>query len=160
MKQSPLQRKTPLKASKGLTRSVLVRRSPLRAGLTVRKPARRTGPSRSVVELVFDRDGGRCVRCGRFVRFEMRGVDWSCQHRDARGMGGTRRPEANAPSNLIVLCGSATTGCHFWAESNRSAAYAGGWLLHDNQVPSAVPVESWWGWVYLDDAGRWTEVPS
>lgn len=167
MKNTPLQRKTPLKASKGLaSRSVLVRHSPLRSSAKLsttapKKRARSTGPSREVVDLVLVRDAGRCVRCNRFVGPE-RGVDFSLHHRLPRRSGGSKRAELNLPANLVTLCGSATTpgGCHTAVEADRTAAYAGGWLLHADQVPSSVPVESWWGWVLLDDEGRWTEVPS
>lgn len=55
-------------------------------------------------------------------------------------MGGSKRAELNTPANLIVICGSGTTGCHGRIESNRTEAYADGLLLHDGQDPAAVPV--------------------
>ncbi len=55
-------------------------------------------------------------------------------------MGGSRRPELNEAPNLIVICGSGTSGCHGRIESNRTAAYADGLLLHDGQDPASVPV--------------------
>ena len=50
----------------------------------------------------------RCARCGKDVTY----IQSSIQHRKARGMGGTNDPSINSPANLIVLCGSGTTGCH------------------------------------------------
>jgi 5-methylcytosine-specific restriction protein A len=151
MKRTELKRKTPMKTTSSLTRSVLVRHAPVRV-----KKSRSTGPARAVVGLVLARDGGRCLRCNRFVGPE-RGVDFSLHHRLPRRSGGSRRPELNMPANLVTLCGSATTlgGCHAAVESGRTAALAGGWLLHADQVPSSVPLHAWWGPVLLDDRGRW-----
>lgn len=163
LKRSELVRRTPLRAKAGLKSNKSGLKS--NGGGLKRSVAQRrgwdTGPSKRVVALVFDRDGGRCVRCGSFVHGE-RGLSYSLHHRLPRRSGGSKRPELNLAANLVTLCGSATTpgGCHTAVESARAAALAGGWLLHANQEPAAVPVESWWGWVFLDDAGRWTEVPS
>lgn len=54
--------------------------------------------------------------------------------------GWLKAPELNTPANLVVICGSGTTGCHGRVESQRSEAYADGLLLHDGQDPAAVPV--------------------
>lgn len=162
MKRSgEIQRKTPLKASKGLSsRSVLVRSAPLRAKLSTKKAAKRsTGPKRSVVDLVLARDGYGCVRCRKHAYGE-RGLDWSVHHRDGRRMGGTRRASVNAPSNLVILCGSGTTGCHGWVGQNVTEAYRVGLLVLSGLDPATVVLTTWWGHVLLDDEGRWTEVPS
>ncbi len=58
-------------------------------------------------------------------------------------MGGSQLPDTNLPQNLLVLCLS----CHELVESQRSAAYAGGWLVRQNADPAAVPV--------LIGASRW-----
>ena len=55
-------------------------------------------------------------------------------------MGGSRRAELNTPANIVLICGSGTTGCHGEIESQREAAYADGLLLHDGQDPAVVPV--------------------
>lgn len=68
--------------------------------------------------MVIERAEYQCDRCGH----NLIGRPYSCQHRRARGAGG--RKGAHTPGNLIVLCGSATTGCHDWAEhQNRAEAY-------------------------------------
>jgi hypothetical protein len=70
------------------------------------------------------RDGGNCARCG----ITLSGF-YSLHHRKPRGMGGTKDPRSDDPRNLIHLCGSGTTGCHGYVESNRALAYTTGWLL-------------------------------
>ncbi len=121
-----------------------------------RKRSASTGPDKATVNAVRKRDGYQCVRCGGACHGR-RGVDWSIQHRRARGSGGTRRPDANEPQTLILLCGSATTGCHGYVESHRDEALANGWAVRLNDDPLTKPVQHWvHGWVYLTADGRWT----
>lgn len=75
--------------------------------------------------VVLARDGHRCARCD----VSCLNVPASVHHRKARGMGGTRDPRSSDPRNLILLCGTGTTGCHDWVESHRDAARDAGWLL-------------------------------
>lgn len=44
-------------------------------------------------------------------------------------MGGSRDPRINDPRNLVLVCGSGTTGCHHEIESDRELALGTGWLL-------------------------------
>ena len=76
--------------------------------------------------------------CGARVDFVdgVRGWDWSLQHRRPRGMGGTRLAEINSPANLLLLCGSATTGCHGYVERERAAALHAGWLVPSSSDPT------------------------
>ena len=76
-------------------------------------------------ELVAIRDGHRCARCNVSILNQPSSV----HHRKPRGMGGTKDPRANDPRNLIRLCGTGTTGCHGWVESNRHEARSTGWLI-------------------------------
>lgn len=57
-------------------------------------------------------------------------------------MGGTTDPAANCPSNLLLLCGSATTpgGCHTWAETRCEEARIAGLWMPSWQNPADVPV--------------------
>lgn len=121
-----LERKTPL------------RRTPMkRSASPPRKPRRDTGPTKTTRTTVWTRAGGRCEVCGG----PLAGVcGFSMHHRRARGMGGSSRTELNSPSNLVLACGSGTTGCHGNLESHREQAYADGLLLHDGQDPAQVPV--------------------
>lgn len=69
-------------------------------------------------------------------------------------MGGTRRKDANSPANLVLVCGSATTGCHGWIESHPREAERRGLRLRQLADPRVVPVLSAGrGWVRLDGEG-------
>jgi ferredoxin len=76
---------------------------------------------------VLRRDGPYCARCGQCTA----NVPSSVHHRLPRRMGGTLDPRINDPRNLVVLCGTGTTGCHGAVESDRVAAYADGWLIRN-----------------------------
>ena len=106
---------------------------------------RATGPSRKTRRLVIDRDGGVCRMCGR--------AGTNVHHRRPRGMGGTRDPETNSPANLVLLCGSGTTGCHGWIESHRAEAMAAGWLVSKWADPSTTPIKTSRGVIRLTDHG-------
>lgn len=91
---------------------------------------RRTGPSAKTRRLVFERASYRCERCGRGDgRFAI-------HHRRPRGMGGTRRPETNAPDALLLLC----EPCHLHVEAHREESLRLGYLVRQGQDPADVPV--------------------
>ena len=125
-------------------------------------PRRYTGPSPEVVSAVLERAQYSCEACGIGLG-PRRGEDWSVQHRRPRAMGGTRWPGVNMPSNLMILCGSATTpgSCHEFAETNRASAVAAGWLVLSRSDPRMAPclVEHGSRWVYLDDLGGYSDDP-
>ncbi len=82
-------------------------------------------------EKVLERDAGRCVRCGR-------GNLLNIHHRRLRSHPW---PGLHQPSNLIVLCGSGTTGCHGYVHAHVKEAYDKGWLVHGYvDEPENVPV--------------------
>jgi len=56
-------------------------------------------------------------------------------------MGGTTRSQSNGPANLLLLCGTGTTGCHGRIEANRTEAYERGWLVGQVEDPREVPVD-------------------
>jgi len=64
--------------------------------------------------------------------------------------------DTNRPQNLIALCGTGTTGCHGWVESNRHSATADGLLLYSNDDPAERPVLLKDGWVWLLPDGTHT----
>lgn len=123
---------------------------------------RRTGPTSAVVNAILERAQYSCEACSVPLG-AWRGVDWSVQHRRPRQMGGTRWTGSNLPSNLMILCGSATTpgSCHEFAESRRSAAVASGWLVLSRTDPAAVPclVQRGSRWVYLGDDAAYHDDP-
>lgn len=85
---------------------------------------------------IRERDAGLCARCGR----PCPPGAGSVHHRRPRGMGGSRDPLTNDPSNLVLLCGSGTTGCHGYLEAFRSESLETGWLLRQGADPRTSPV--------------------
>ncbi|MGW1675973.1 hypothetical protein [Saccharopolyspora sp. NPDC002376] len=110
-----------------------------------------TARSRTVIKHRAERLGlPLCERCGC-------ALGTNVHHRRPRGAGGSKDLATNLPSNLLLLCGSGTTGCHGWIESHRSIAYRNGWLLHSWQTPIETPVRIHdHGLVLLDDIGGMT----
>lgn len=118
-----------------------------------------TGPSSVVVEAVLERAGYHCEICDGWIG-DRRGTDWSLHHRRPRGMGGTRWPGANGPANLMVACGSGTTGCHGLIESHRAGAVAAGWLVLSRTDPATVAVLiNRDRWLYLTAEGGYADAP-
>lgn len=105
-----------------------------------------SGFSPSVRRVIHQRAELWCERCGM-----RRGVQ--AHHRRARGMGSTKQPETNEPSNGGWLC----LECHTWAESHRAAALSEGWLVPQTGAPASTPVLYRGTWVYLDDLGNLLE---
>lgn len=108
-----------------------------------------TGPDKNTRDLVKERDDWTCVCCGK-PTIGIPGVDYSVQHRVARGDGGTSDPAINSPANLILLCGSAVTGCHGKAESRDQGMHDRGFWINSWENPVTFPVDHFvHGWVLL-----------
>lgn len=126
----PLTRRAPLRSGGELTRTELTRAAPLarvsaahraRPVAGAPRPARaRAVPGNVRDAVAVQRAGGRCEWCGR--------PGSNLQHRVPRGMGGTLLPHW-CLARLAWLCGSATTGCHGRAESDRTWAEDVGLLV-------------------------------
>ena len=101
-----------------------------------------SGVSVDTRSTVIGRAGYRCEKCLGPLSDGM-----SVHHRRPRGMGGSKSAALHNPENLLALCGSGTTGCHGWVESNREVAYARGLLLRTGRPAHTTP--------YLDDRGDW-----
>lgn len=93
--------------------------------------------------MTYERAGNACEICG--VRGE------NIHHRKPRGMGGTKFE--GGPENLLLLCGSGTTGCHGWIEANREEARMQGWLVDRHELPHRVPVAYRGQWCLLTFEG-------
>lgn len=104
-------------------------------------------------QMVLARCEGRCESCGQTLT----SGGYSLHHRRPRQMGGDKSAEANAPSNLVALCGSGVTGCHGFYENNRALAVDRGWLVQRGfQKPAQVPVRLFDGRVVkLTDHGTY-----
>lgn len=99
----------------------------------------------NIARAVDDRDGQRCVRCGVSLAL----VSGSRHHRQPRAVGG------HLPSNLILLCGSGTTGCHGWVHAHPEDSRAEGYIVPANgrARPRVIPILSRGLWFELDDLG-------
>lgn len=92
--------------------------------------------SRTAAErAAIDRDGARCLRCG--VNLEGRSA--SVHHRKLKGRATPRR-DYDLVENLVVLCGTGTTGCHSWCHHNRAEAARTGWIVPSWDDPALVPL--------------------
>lgn len=102
--------------------------------------------SLSVKEIIYERDGGRCFRCGE-------GLSWgegNVHHRQAGGMGGSKNDKRKGlPSNGLTLC----AGCHAYIESNAPDVWDNGWKVKQGTDPRTVLVLQWNGWRSLDPDG-------
>lgn len=106
-------------------------------------------PSRLTRQLVDLRDESSCVRCGRWLP----GTPASRHHRKRRSQ--SSRSEVHSPANLILLCGTGTTGCHGWVHAHPGEAREYGWLLRSTDDPETTPMlHRLYGWVTLDDTGN------
>lgn len=104
---------------------------------------------------VLARGQYKCERCRKdFLRL---GV--SIHHRRPRMMGGSKDEELHKAANLIALCGSGTTGCHGWVESNREQARTFGFLIQRVQSAEEVPFKDLNGdWWVIDNNGQKTQL--
>lgn len=109
--------------------------------------ARNTDPTEAVKAIVKARNNGVCLVCG-VVRGEQ------IHHRRPRGAGGSRRPDTNAPANLVFICHL----CHSDIESRREWALERGYLVRQSHSPAASPIWLWGRWHLLDDEGGLREV--
>ena len=117
-----------------------------RNGWHLKFPREDSGPSPKVRSAVEGRDGNTCCLCGTPVARD----DDSIHHRIPRGRGGS-----NTPDNLLLLCGSGTTGCHGHVESHRAEAYERGYLVRTGHEPMNEPVLLHdRTWVYLTPGGK------
>lgn len=67
-----------------------------------------------------------------------------------------RGVEKHQVQNLILLCGSGTTGCHGFVHMHPTIAYENGWCVKSFQDQLEVPVRTWHGLVYLTTDGKYS----
>lgn len=86
------------------------------------------------------RDQLRCVACSHY--------GGNVHHRKRRSQGGS-----NQASNLLLLCGSGTTGCHGFYHAHPEVAMQLGYLVSQAAAPAQTPVWhlGWGAWVLLRD---------
>src|SRR5690606_40618483 len=107
---------------------------------------------REAYELATLRDRDTCQRCRRNCGQGFTSRD----HRKGRGVGGL-----TVVSNLRVLGGTGTLGCHGWKTANPAAALEEGWAVPGYATPAEWPARRWLrgehgivrlAWVLYDDA--------
>lgn len=148
MRRTPITRRTPLVSATPLRRTPIapwvkpMRREARQLHRRVEKARKNTGPTTVQRQMVIDRALGCCEICGQqiFGQDNRPVTPYSLHHRRPRGMGGSSRADINSPANLLLLCGTGTTGCHGHVESNRATSYANGWLVRADHNPAEVPV--------------------
>lgn len=123
----------------------------------IQPKVRRPSPAeeRAAYKAVTFRDDNTCQRC------LTASVPMNRDHRQNRSQGGR-----TVPSNLQLLCGSGTTGCHGWVTTHPKAALEQGWLVPGWADPLDYPAARWiftsghWhlGWALYDNDGDWTEI--
>ncbi len=129
--------------------------TPKKPKMATAKRPKDTDPDKATVAAVMERDGGRCVGCGDPVCGQ-RGFHYSVHHRKLRSQGGDNRL-----SNLILLCGHGTSGCHGLAHSEVAAARLSGFLMLSTENPAEVRLDhSQHGPVHLLDDGSVVPIPA
>lgn len=152
-RKSPLLSKSPLKPGKGLTRLGWTASERVRSTHRSAKPQRRrsAGIPDKVRKALAVRSGGMC----EIGSAGCTGLAVDPSHRKKTGNGG-RKPEAavrhHVLSNLLHAC----RGCHSLLHSFPANAYWRGWMLRENEEPTAVPAMHRGIWVLLDDSGAVT----
>jgi hypothetical protein len=99
----------------------------------------KNGPTPATTDLVDERESYRCARCGSPIQGGSR------HHRKLRRFGD------HTAANLILLCGSGTTGCHGWVHSHVANSYETGYLVHSWDDPTEVPILLWDGTAVTHD---------
>ena len=115
---------------------------------------RSTGPSPAVRALVWERDGGCCVRCGSYGAVHTY-PPHALHHRSGRRAGGSRLESKNSPANLVLLCSED----HTWAESERTDAEAEGMIVREYDDPATTPLVYRGQKVLLTHDGQIKECP-
>lgn len=112
--------------------------------------SRATGPTAATIAAVDDRAGNCCERCGAWAEGGSR------HHRKLRRHGD------HSVQNLVLLCGSGTTGCHGFVHANPALSYADGWMIHGGDDPLLVPIplHGRRPWATLNNEGQYDMMTS
>lgn len=127
-----------------------------------------TGSVRGLRRAVFTRQGGRCAVTGALLG-DPDGDTWHMHHRRPGGRGGTSRTNQHRLGNVVGLLARVhnfgAPGLLLDGVDGRSVHGDPAWskplglLLSSHEAePSAVPVRTVWGWVFLGDDGSVTPV--
>jgi len=123
-----------------------------RVGGATGLPREALDPTPETAQIVWLRDGGRCVCCGVRLVWEQRGwpFGWSLHHRKDKSLS-----RDNGPGNLVLLAGSGSTRCHGLATEDPAPFRPRGIVLRSWQDPLSVPLVAWDGiWHLANDGTR------
>jgi hypothetical protein len=134
----------PLPAGDGKARGAAKRKAGSATGSLIAAPPSEFTPK---VKLLVRKRAGRgdvfdaqCEACGAWLG-EHGG---EIQHRDARGMGGSKDPVTNSAANGALLCGHGAapirSGCHGACEDNDRDMLGMGFWLEEGQDPRTEPI--------------------
>lgn len=172
----PLQRKTPLKAKKPMSRgtSTMQGGTPLGSGKPAKpmtatlkrsqpsQPSKQKPPSRPARTQIKNRPPRTSPAERRTRKLVDERSDGFCEkcgtpgatdkaHRISRGVGGEW-----CPTNILDLC----RDCHNYHHANPNLAYRGGWHLRSTSAPAESRVwfhhEGTFGWAHLHADGTFT----
>jgi len=73
-------------------------------------------------------------------------------HRRRRSQGGQDSVE-----NLVLLCGSGTTGCHGWVHAHPADARTAGFLVASWDDPAPIPIRTPRGWALIGETYEWID---
>jgi hypothetical protein len=104
---------------------------------------RQTGPDAATRATVYARDDYRCCRCSSTDG------PFAIHHRSGRRAGGSRLPEKNALSNLVLV----DDRCHTFLESRRMVGAGEGFIVPSWHDPAETPLLYRGRWVLLADDG-------
>jgi len=113
-----------------------------------------TAETKRNYQIATDRNAGICELCHR--------APGNRHHRQGRD------PYNSVPSNILLACGSGTTGCHGLIHREVEWALERGYIVPDSWDPRVTPVLYWLptalgarreAWVLLSDAGGVVEIP-
>ena len=79
--------------------------------------------------IAIERDQ-QCARCGQGGA--------NIHHRTLRSQA--PKDAVHRVENLLLLCGTGTTGCHGWVHANPAESYDNGWLVPSWSSPLERPV--------------------
>lgn len=106
------------------------------------------------VDIVRERSGGCCERCGVVLTRNVNGVPdgltaRTIHHRQPRRLGGR-----DSVINLVNLC----IGCHREIHDDEENARLDGWIILDRRFPGKVPFAGHRGWVLPQPDGGLVEL--
>jgi hypothetical protein len=112
---------------------------------------------RAARPIIWRRCGGRCEVSGKPIEYE----SFDAHHRRLKGMGGTSRPDRDAPFNLLALHPQVHNPGPGTVHGERDWSIGRGYMIEKhNQAPARRPVLLFDDrWVYLTETEFYVPLP-